>query len=42
MENVTAQIPQVKPVPKKLTDFTEEEKLMFPKVFEHSENFLKK
>jgi len=34
LENVTAQIPQVKPVPRRLDEFTEEEKSKFPKVFE--------
>ena len=42
MKNVTSQIPQVKPVPKKLSDFTEEERQNFPKVFDYPENLLKK
>ena len=42
MENITAQIPQVKPVPKKLTDYTEAEKEAFPKLFKPSENFVRK
>ena len=42
MKNVTSQIPQVKPVPKKLSDYTEEEMQSFPKVFDYPENLLKK
>ena len=42
MKNVTSQIPQVKPVPKKLSDYTEEEVQNFPKVFDYPENLLKK
>ena len=42
MKNVTSQIPQVKPVPKKLSDYTEEEMQNFPKVFDYPENLLKK
>ena len=42
MKNVTSQIPQVKPVPKKLTDYSEEEKQNFPKVFDYSESLLKR
>ena len=40
MRNVTAQIPQLRPVPRTLDDYTEEEKSNFPKVFEPSENFV--
>ena len=42
MKNVTSQIPQVKPVPKKLSDYTEEEVQNFPKVFDYPENLLKR
>ena len=42
MKNVTSQIPQVKPVPKKLSDYTDEEMQSFPKVFDYPENLLKK
>jgi len=42
LKNVTSQIPQVKPVPKKLTEYSEEEKQNFPKVFDYSENLLKR
>ena len=40
MRNVTAQIPQLRPVPKTLEDYTEEEKANFPRVFEPAENFV--
>lgn len=42
MKNVTSQIPQVKPIPKKLSDYTDEEMQSFPKVFDYPENLLKK
>ena len=42
MENITAQIPQVKPVPKKLTDYSEAEKDNFPRLFEVSKDFVRK
>jgi hypothetical protein len=42
MENITAQIPQVKPVPKKLTDYSEAEKENFPRLFEVSKDFVRK
>jgi len=41
MQNVTSQMNQVRPVPKKLTDYTEEEKKEFPKLFDYGENYAK-
>ena len=42
MANVTAQIPQLRPVPKTLQDYSEEEKSNFPHVFVKSEDFVQK
>ena len=42
MANVTSQMPQVRPVPKTLEDYTEKEREGFPRLFEYPENFLKK
>jgi len=42
LANVTSQIPSVRPVPRKLSDYSEEERRDFPKVFEHKEQFLQK
>jgi len=42
LQNITAQIPQVRPVPKKLTEYTEDEKEAFPKLFEPSDNFVRR
>ena len=41
LANVTAQIPQLRQVPKSLADYSEEEKNNFPHVFKHSEDFVK-
>jgi len=35
MENVTTQIRQLRPVPRKLADISEEEKLKYPKLFDY-------
>merc|ERR1711972_1241213 len=40
LQNITAQIPQVRPVPKKLTEYTDAEKEAFPKLFEPADDFV--
>ncbi len=40
MANVTSQLSPVRPVPKKLSDYSEEERKTFPKLFEFPENFV--
>jgi large subunit ribosomal protein L13 len=40
MANVTSQLDPVRPVPKKLTDYSEEERQAFPKLFDFKENFV--
>ena len=40
--NVTAQIPQLRQVPKSLNDYSEEEKAKFPPVFQPADNFVRK
>ena len=40
LDNVTNQIPGVRPVPKTLDDYTEEEREQFPKMFDYKENFV--
>ena len=40
MANVTSQLDPVRPVPKRLTDYTEQERDSFPKLFEFRENFV--
>ena len=42
LDNITSQIPQVKPVPKRLTEYSEAEKEKFPKLFEPSKDFVRK
>ena len=41
LSNVTAQIPQLRAVPKTLNDYSEGEKENFPHVFTSSEDFVK-
>jgi len=40
LENVTNQISPVRPVPKRLDQYTEEEKQEFPKLFDYKEDFV--
>ncbi len=40
MANVSDQIPQVRPVPKKLEEYTEEEVRDFPKLWDYPEEYV--
>jgi len=40
LENVSHQIPGVRPVPKSIKDYSDQEKEEFPKLFDYKENFI--